>query len=105
MPLICRFSASVSSFHVGITDNRAEGIWLCLDATKGSYTNWYPGEPSSERKHHCARIEKLNGQWRSLSCTQYKKPFICKRSLKGMSSANELCYIIKPGFVWIIMSY
>ncbi|XP_072046700.1 C-type lectin mannose-binding isoform-like [Amphiura filiformis] len=68
---------------IGLSDQTTENTFKWSDGTQYDYTNWYPGEPSSQYLtaqsdiEDCVSFRDTSGVWNDLPCTE-KKKFVCK---------------------------
>ena len=68
---------------IGINDIEQEGIFVAVDGSKISYTNWHPGEPSpSGDGEDGVEIRGWdNGRWNDVGIDKRNK-FVCSKSVE-----------------------
>lgn len=69
--------ASLRKTYIGI--KKIDGVFLGIDGSNLTYTNWGANEPSGSGD--CTYLFP-NGEWDDKSCTSVKFPYICKKDRK-----------------------
>jgi len=68
-----------TSWWLGLSDSRVEGVFEWVDGEPLVFTRWSGGEPNdSGGREDCAQMMPWNGLWNDLDCTR-RLPFVCQR--------------------------
>lgn len=68
-----------TSWWLGLSDQRVEGIFEWADGEPLAYSRWGSGEPNdSGGREDCAHLVPWNGLWNDLDCGR-RLPFVCQR--------------------------
>ncbi|XP_070539201.1 perlucin-like protein [Ptychodera flava] len=66
---------------IGVTDVEVEGVWVWVDGSPLTYSNWMPGEPNNAgKREHCAHLySNQHGKWNDYPCST-RFGFICEKA-------------------------
>lgn len=72
------FSQSGHNVWVGGNDETVDGSWVWEDGMAwGGFTLWDSVEPNGGSSENCLEIQRKNGKWNDIPCTQLRY-YICK---------------------------
>jgi hypothetical protein len=73
-------SISTERWWIGYSDLLEEQVWIWVDDSASSYTNWGPGEPNNAQDEDCAQLNRFSGSdaWNDERCDQELR-FICEQ--------------------------
>ena len=84
---------------IGINDIQFEGLFVGVDGSEISWTNWNHGEPNNFGDEDGVEIQRHNGRWNDAQ-THESKQFICSINIEG-KILSELNDSLKPNLNFI----
>ena len=72
---------------IGIHDIKHEGLFVGVDGSKISWTNWYYGEPNDADGENGVEISYYSGRWNDVEILE-TRPFICSINIEGKISSE-----------------
>ena len=82
---------------IGFNDIEREGEWRWADGTENSFTNWEPGNPSSD-KQDCGTKYWLGPKWDDDTCHELKRCYFCSAKGKFFKCILPITYMLPVSF-------
>ena len=100
-------SGRYSDYWIGLTDLDHEGMYVWIDESPLTLTNWYKNNPRLSDPHrNCVTIRAADGFWVNVDCTSYRT-FICKRTYqrKQAKKLRSNNWRTEAAFYWPLQDF